>query len=94
MDNRVASRRPSWRWSCVIVLAVLAGCSDGNSGGGTPSSGWKRQDQAVGGHFRSNGTYVAPHYRTPRNDTQRDNYSSYPNVNPYTGRKGYVRPRY
>ena len=31
------------------------------------------QAQTVNGYFRSNGTYVAPHYRTPANDTITDN---------------------
>jgi hypothetical protein len=46
----------------------------------------------VGGYFRSDGTYVAPHYRSSPNSTTTDNYSTYPNVNPYTGRVGRVNP--
>ena len=43
----------------------------------------------VSGHFRSNGTYVAPYYRTPANDTPYDNlsYRGYPSQQP-----GYVSP--
>jgi hypothetical protein len=42
----------------------------------------------VKGYYKSNGTYVAPHYRSKPNNTQRDNYSTYGNYNPYTGKKG------
>ena len=40
----------------------------------------------------SNGTYVAPHFRSQSNNTQFDNYSTKGNYNPYTGRKGYLTP--
>jgi hypothetical protein len=39
----------------------------------------------VRGHYKSNGTYVAPHYRSSPNHTQTDNYSTYGNINPFTG---------
>lgn len=42
----------------------------------------------VGGYFRSNGTYVMPHYQAAPNATKLDNWSSKPNVNPYTGKQG------
>jgi len=42
----------------------------------------------VRGYTRKDGTYVAPHYRTSPNRTQRDNYSTYGNYNPYTGKTG------
>jgi len=42
----------------------------------------------VSGYWKSNGTYVQPHYRTSPNSTVRDNYSTYPNVNPHTGQTG------
>lgn len=46
----------------------------------------------VEGYTRSNGTYVAPHYQTNSNGNAYDNYSSRPNVNPYTGQQGTVDP--
>lgn len=46
----------------------------------------------VNGYYRSNGTYVKGHYRTNPNSTNRDNYSTKPNVNPWTGKKGYIEP--
>lgn len=48
------------------------------------------QAGTVRGHFRSNGTYVMPHYRTPANGTPYDNlsYRGYPSQQP-----GYVSSR-
>lgn len=42
----------------------------------------------VRGHYRSNGTYVQPHYRSSPDGNPHNNWSTYPNVNPYTGKKG------
>ena len=53
----------------------------------------------VKGYYKSNGTYVQPHYRTSPNHTVYDNWSTYPNVNPYTNQIGtkhqnlYVQPK-
>ncbi len=49
------------------------------SGGGSHS---------VKGHVKKDGTYVQPHRATNPNHTQRDNWSSKPNSNPYTGKPG------
>ena len=51
-----------------------------------------RPDDAVRGHYRADGTYVAPYYRTPRNSTEQDNYSSRNRLNPYTGDRGSKLP--
>lgn len=40
------------------------------------------------GYTRSNGTYVEGHYKTRRNDTNWDNFSTSGNVNIYTGTSG------
>ena len=45
----------------------------------------------VRGYYR-NGTYVRPYYRTAPNSTNRDNFSTRGNVNPYTGKRGWIRP--
>lgn len=42
----------------------------------------------VRGYYRSNGTYVAPHYRSYQDGNFYNNWSTYPNINPYTGRYG------
>jgi hypothetical protein len=46
----------------------------------------------VRGHFRSDGTYVAPHYRTNPDNSTYNNWSTKPNVNPYTGAQGARTP--
>jgi hypothetical protein len=46
----------------------------------------------VRGYTRADGTYVAPYYRTAPDNTINNNYSTYPNVNPYTGQQGTVAP--
>ena len=47
-----------------------------------------KADDYVGGYFRSNGTYVAPYFRTHADHDFYNNYSTYPNINPYTGSMG------
>jgi peptidoglycan hydrolase-like protein with peptidoglycan-binding domain len=49
-------------------------------------------DVHVMGYTRSNGTYVQPHYRTAPNSTNRDNFSTSGNTNPYTGKAGWIAP--
>jgi hypothetical protein len=68
-----------------VTLPVQAKKSSGltSTGGGSHS---------VRGHVRKDGTYVQPHHATNRNSTQRDNWSSKPNVNPYTGKPGTNEP--
>lgn len=44
------------------------------------------------GYVTKSGTYVAPHIQTAPNSTKVDNWSSRPNVNPYTGKPGLVDP--
>lgn len=47
----------------------------------------------VRGYFKpTTGTYVMPHYQTAPNATKLDNWSSKPNVNPYTGKPGTKDP--
>ena len=42
----------------------------------------------VKGYFKSNGTYVAPHYRSAPDGNFYNNWSTYGNINPYTGKEG------
>lgn len=46
----------------------------------------------VSGHYRSDGTWVNGHYRTNRDDSFWNNWSSRGNINPHTGRAGYKAP--
>ena len=48
-------------------------------------------DNFVQGYMRSDGTYVAPHYRSEQNTYRMDNYSSQGNTNPYSGQRGSQR---
>lgn len=49
-------------------------------------------DKSVKGYTKKDGTVVAPYHKTEPNGRKDDNYSSKGNVNPYTGKKGYVDP--
>ena len=42
----------------------------------------------VRGYYRRNGTYVQSHYRSNPDGNFYNNWSTYPNVNPYTGSVG------
>lgn len=42
----------------------------------------------VNGYYRSNGTYVAPHYRSSPDGNFNNNWSTKGNINPYTGKEG------
>jgi hypothetical protein len=45
----------------------------------------------VDGYYKSNGTYVESYIRTAPNTTIRDNFSTAPNLNPYTGKIGKIK---
>lgn len=49
---------------------------------GTGSNPESHQTQ---GHFRSNGTYVAPYHSTNPDSSHSNNYGAYGNYNPYSG---------
>jgi hypothetical protein len=46
------------------------------------------------GYYKKNGKYVKSHYKTQTNNTNWDNYSTKPNRNTYTGKKGYKAKDY
>jgi hypothetical protein len=73
------------------MTKTCAVCGDSSENSSLPTirkepDSWS--DDYVSGYVRSNGTYVAPHYRTSPNATVRDNYSYKGNYNPYTGPPG------
>jgi hypothetical protein len=68
---------------CLLGFNAQAKQSASSSGG----------SHAVRGHFKKDGGYVAPHRATNPNQTQKDNWSSMPNVNPYTGSRGTKEPQ-
>jgi hypothetical protein len=49
-------------------------------------------DVYVNGYYRSDGTYVQPHYRSDPDGNIYNNWSTKGNVNPYTGKRGTVDP--
>jgi hypothetical protein len=46
------------------------------------------KDVSVSGYTRSDGTYVAPHYRSAPDGSFDNNWSTLGNINPHTGRLG------
>jgi hypothetical protein len=64
----------------VMVVALLACAAFGGQRAGAADY--------VRGYTRSNGTYVAPYYRTHADYNFYNNWSTYPNINPYTGQMG------
>lgn len=45
-------------------------------------------DNYVQGYVKSDGTYVPGYFRSSQDTTNTNNYSTQPNVNPYTGTQG------
>lgn len=48
----------------------------------------------VDGYVKKDGTFVMPHTRSTPNKTTNDNWSTAPNINPYTGKSGTKAPDY
>jgi hypothetical protein len=65
----------------ILLTVALGACA---LFGGQPASA----DVYVHGYTRSDGTYVAPHFRSDPDGNFYNNWSTYPNINPYTGRMG------
>ena len=70
------------RRAAILMAIVALGVGVAAEAGSTRTKGYVRKD----------GTYVAPSFKTTPNRTKLDNYSSKPNVNPYTGKTGTVDP--
>jgi hypothetical protein len=49
-------------------------------------------DVWVNGYTRKDGTYVPGHHRSAPDSNPWNNYSTRGNINPYTGKSGYVDP--
>lgn len=75
-----------------LVLSSLPVTSFGKKTAGLSNLGGS--SHSVKGHIRKDGTYVQPHRATNQNKTQRDNWASKPNINPYTGKFGKKAPQY
>ena len=78
----------------LALLIVLVASDAVAKGGGSRGGGYRGGGHSGGGHVgvrpytRRDGTYVQPHHRTAPNSTQHDNFSSKPNLNPYTVKPG------
>lgn len=72
----------------LVAVSTGAHAQNGFGTGSNPNS------HPVQGHITSSGTYVPPHQQTNPNSTQRDNYGTIGNVNPYTGAVGTRTPKY
>jgi len=46
---------------------------------------------SVGSYFKSNGTFVSSYFRTKSDGFKWNNFSSWGNYNPFTGKKGYTK---
>jgi hypothetical protein len=79
----------------LFAFMLVDGSSSLLSAWDTRSGGYSSyiKDTTVRPYSRRDGTYVQPHHRKAPNSTQRDNYSSRGNTNPYTGRPGTREPK-
>jgi hypothetical protein len=75
-------------FSAAVMVAATGAHAQYFGTGSNPNS------HSVQGHTISSGTYVQPYVATNPNSTQRDNYGTRPNVNPYTGAVGTRGARY
>lgn len=66
------------RWPALCLSLLLSGHAV--AGG----------DVHVRGYYRSNGTYVQPHYRSEPHGVFSNNWTTLGNVNPYTGEAGHL----
>ncbi|MDH7797499.1 MULTISPECIES: hypothetical protein [unclassified Beijerinckia] len=74
----------------MALMGTVAHAQYRSNGGGFGSPG----SHYVQPHTNSNGSQTQGHYQTNPNNTQRDNWSSQGNTNPYTGQRGTRVPRY
>jgi hypothetical protein len=70
----------------MLTLCTVIICQVWTLGQVNPNHLW------VDGYYKSDGTYIHGHYRTAPNQTNRDNFTTKPNINPYNGRKGFIEP--
>ena len=85
------------RWLCTLGVAMLllgfsreaearGGGFRGHSFG--PGFGSYPRSHMVRPHMRRDGRFIPQHRQSNPNKEWRDNWSTKPNVNPYTGREG------
>jgi hypothetical protein len=74
------------------ALARGGGRGSGFRVGGSGLRGFSSRTVPVRPYIRNNGTFVMPHFRTSPNATIKDNWSTRPNINPFTGKSGTRNP--
>jgi hypothetical protein len=77
-----------------LILAISVVAFSGAAQAQYYGTGSNPQSHSVQGYTTNSGTYVQPHQQTNPNSTQRDNYGTSGNVNPYTGSTGHRGARY
>jgi hypothetical protein len=85
------------RWLCGLgaasVLLAFSGDVEARGGGFRdrslgPGFGSNPRSHSVRPYIRPDGRFVEPHWRSNPNRELRDNWSTNPNVNPFTGKEG------
>ena len=69
----------------LFATTILFGNAYAKGAGGKSSP---KGDVSVNGYVKGNGTYVAPYMRSAPDSSFTNNWSTYGNVNPYTGTEG------
>jgi hypothetical protein len=79
---------------CLAVAFIGEASARGRRGGGYRIGGYGYSSRSVPvrSYVRRNGTFVIPHFRTSPNATIKDNWSTRPNINPFTGKMGTRNP--
>jgi hypothetical protein len=78
----------------ILAWAALAAMTCAASAQYLYGTGSNPNNHYVGPHTTQNGTTVQGHYQTNPNRTQRDNFGTVGNTNPYTGQTGTRGARY
>lgn len=85
-------------FSALLTVAAIStdasargGSRSGSSYGGYSGTGSNSHSYSTRSYTRRDGTYVPTHRSTVPNGTQRDNYGTSGNYNPWNGRTG-TRP--
>jgi len=71
-----------------VVARGGRGRGSGHSSSIGPGTGSNYSSHSVHGYVRKDGTSVAPHHRSNPDHNFYNNWSTKPNVNPYTGIEG------
>lgn len=90
--------------ACLFALALFVASGSAVAKGSHHSSSSKshsskaccstsRSDEHVRGYTKKDGTHVDGYMKTTPNSTEKDNFSTKGNTNPYTGKEGTKEPK-